>query len=155
MKNTASAILVLVVALIIAGGWKAYESYERRERARVELKALREAQGHQSVSGGVLTNPAYLQSNPETQPSPDLELRSSNGSRSRHAFTIRGTIRNNSGRNYSYAQVLFDVYDSSGNRVESAIGNINNLRAGETWRYKAVYFDGDGYRFRLNEIQGF
>ena len=40
-------------------------------------------------------------------------------------------------------------------RVGTAIANINDLRAGKDWRFKAVYFGEGGYRFCLNEIQGF
>ena len=154
-NSSVPIVLALAITLLIVGGWRAYESFERRERALDELKAMREAQGQQRVSGGVLTNPTYLQPNPENQPPPDLELRSSSGLRSSHAFTVTGTIRNNSSRNYSYVQVLFDVYDSSGNLVGNALGNINNLGPLETWRFKAVYFGADGHRFRLDEITGF
>lgn len=153
--TSVSIVLVLVVALLATAGWKAYESYERRERAIAELKAMREAQGPQSTSGGVLTNPAYLQANSENQAPPDLRLRGASASRTSYSFTVTGLIENRSSRNYSYAQVLFDVYDSSGARVGSAIGNINNLGAGETWSFKAIYLGEGGYRFRLNEISGF
>ena len=154
-NSSVPIVLALVATLLVVGGWRAYESFERRERAIEELKAMREAQGQQSVSGGVLTNPAYLEANLENQPPPDLELRSSTGMKSSYAFTVTGTIRNNSGRSYSYAQVLFDVYDSGGIRVGSAMGNINNLGPHETWRFKAVYLGDNGRRYRLDEITGF
>ena len=87
---------------------------------------------------------------------PHLELLSSEASSNSFSMTITGKIKNNHvQKTYTFVQVLFDVYDSSGNRVGSAVGNINNLGPLETWRFKAVYFGADGYRFRLDEITGF
>ena len=91
----------------------------------------------------------------EPAPKPDLELLSSKGSTNEFSTTITGKIKNNTVQSYTYVQVLFDVYDSGGSRVGSAMGNINNLGPLETWNFKAVYFGGDGHRFRLGEITGF
>ncbi len=103
-------------------------------------------------ASGELPNPKF---DPVPVPKPDLELLSSKGSANKFSTTITGNIKNNTSQTYTYVQVLFDVYDSSGNRVGSAIGNINNLGPLETWKFQAVYIGEDGKRFRLDEITGF
>ena len=88
-------------------------------------------------------------------PKPNLELLESRATGDSFSMTITGRIRNNTTRNYTYVQALFNVFDSEGNRVGSAIVNINNLRATETWKFKAVYFGSDGKQFNLNKIEGY
>lgn len=51
---------------------------------------------------------------------------------------IRGTAKNISKRNYSYASVEFSVYDVDGNNLGTALANINNLGKEETWRFEAI-----------------
>ena len=66
--------------------------------------------------------------------------------------TITGTIKNNCGKDFSYVEIDFKLFDHKGNVVGTAMANQTNLKAGETWRYKAVgepaysnRFDSDGY----------
>ena len=54
-----------------------------------------------------------------------------------YSAVIKGTAKNTSGRNYSYASVEFSVYDASGNNLGTALANINNLGSGDTWRFEA------------------
>ena len=59
------------------------------------------------------------------------------------------------GADKSYVQITFDVFDREGNRVGTALDNINNLRSGETWKFKAHYF-GEGARsYRVSKLEGF
>ena len=53
-----------------------------------------------------------------------------------------GTVTNNSGRDLTYVQILIPTYDADGNKVGSAIANINNLKDGETWKFKAMDLSG-------------
>ena len=84
-----------------------------------------------------------------------LELLESSGSSNELTTTITGRIRNNTSRNYTYVQALFNVFDANGNRVGSALANINNLGPKEIWKFKAVYFGSDGKRFSLSKIEGY
>ena len=59
-----------------------------------------------------------------------------------YALYIEGTVTNNSGRDLSYVQILIPTYDADGNKVGSAMANINNLKDGETWKFKAVDLSG-------------
>lgn len=53
-------------------------------------------------------------------------------------YYIEGYIRNNTKRKYSYVQVTFNLYDSEGNQLGTAIANINNLEANGRWKFKAI-----------------
>ena len=55
-----------------------------------------------------------------------------------YTANIRGTAKNISKRNYSYASVEFSVDDVDGNNLGTALANINNLGKGETWRFEAT-----------------
>ena len=59
-----------------------------------------------------------------------------------YALYIEGTVTNNSGRDLSYVQILIPTYDADGNKVGSAMDNINNLKDGETWKFKAIDVSG-------------
>ena len=51
---------------------------------------------------------------------------------------IEGTIKNNTDKSYSYAQVTFNLYDADGAQLGTAVDNINNLEPNGTWKYKAI-----------------
>ena len=55
-----------------------------------------------------------------------------------YSATITGVAKNTSGQDLSYASVEFSVYDVSGNNLGTALANINNLMAGDTWRFQAT-----------------
>lgn len=55
-----------------------------------------------------------------------------------YSASITGVAKNNTGKNLSYVQIEFSVYDSEGNNLGTAIANINNLGAGDTWRFEAT-----------------
>jgi len=51
---------------------------------------------------------------------------------------IEGEIKNNTDKTYSYVEVTFNLYDSNGAQLGTAIDNINNLEPNATWKYKAM-----------------
>ena len=57
------------------------------------------------------------------------------------AYYIEGTLVVDS--DVTYVQISIPCYDSEGNRIDVAIDNVNNLSAGETWKFKAMCL-GDG-----------
>lgn len=57
------------------------------------------------------------------------------------AYYIEGTLVVD--RDVTYAQISIPCYDSEENRIDVAIDNVNNLSAGETWKFKAMCL-GDG-----------
>ena len=57
-----------------------------------------------------------------------------------YSANITGTFKNLSNKDFSYVQVEFSVYDAAGNNLGTAIDNINNLSAGDTWKFDASLF---------------
>lgn len=57
------------------------------------------------------------------------------------ALTLSGTIQNHSARDYSYAQVNFNLYDANGNQIGTASDCISNLKPSTIWNFSATAFD--------------
>ncbi|MCX7715047.1 MAG: zinc ribbon domain-containing protein [Clostridia bacterium] len=74
-----------------------------------------------------------------------------------YAISIEGTVKNNRSTAYSYVQITFGIYDKNGNKVGSAMDNVNNLGSGETWKFKAICLNspGNGWTYKLDEITGY
>lgn len=73
------------------------------------------------------------------------------------SYTIEGTIKNNTDKQYSYVQVTFNLYDSDGAQIGTALANINNLEAKGIWKFKALGSLGNGKsvaNYKLMEITG-
>ena len=73
------------------------------------------------------------------------------------SYTIEGSIKNNTSKKYSYVQVTFNLYDSDGAQIGSALANINNLEADGLWKFKAIGSLGNGKSvasYKLMEITG-
>jgi RNA polymerase subunit RPABC4/transcription elongation factor Spt4 len=73
------------------------------------------------------------------------------------ATYIKGVIKNNSGKDVSYVQITYNLFDKDGNQIGTALDNINNLAKDGTWKFKAIGLDVDGEidTFKLGEITGF
>ena len=73
------------------------------------------------------------------------------------ATYYKGIIKNNSGKDCSYVQVTFNLYDADGNQIGTALDNINNLEKDGTWKFKAMGMDveGDVASYKLAEITGY
>ena len=68
---------------------------------------------------------------------------------------ITGTLKNDSGEDKDYLQISFNILDKDGSVIGTAFDNINHLKAGATWKYKATCLDADGYKkFEMSEITG-
>ena len=73
------------------------------------------------------------------------------------ATYIKGVIKNNSGKDISYVQITYNLFDKDGNQIGTSLDNINNLAKDGTWKFKAIGLDIDGEidTFKLGEITGF
>lgn len=67
---------------------------------------------------------------------------------------ITGKIKNNTGRQVSYAQVEINLYDANGQQCGSTLANINNLEANGVWNFKAVVVD-DFKTYKIMNVSGF
>lgn len=54
-----------------------------------------------------------------------------------------GILKNNTDKDKSYIQIEFAVKDSDGNKLGTAIANISDLKAGDTWKFEAMSFSTD------------
>jgi hypothetical protein len=70
------------------------------------------------------------------------------------ARRLAGTVVNDSDKEYSYAQVEFNLYDDSGAQVGSTFTNINNLEPHATWRFEAVVLEDNATSARLKAVWG-
>lgn len=68
---------------------------------------------------------------------------------------IRGTIRNNTSRQYSYVQVEINLYDDAGNQLGSTLANCNNLEAGGTWKFEAPILYESSTKYKITDVTGF
>lgn len=71
------------------------------------------------------------------------------------AFYVYGTLTNNK-KDVDYIQILIPVYDKNGNKLGDAMANCNNLKKGETWRFKAMALEDGIAKFGKDvEVTGF
>ena len=71
------------------------------------------------------------------------------------AYYVYGTLTNNK-KDVDYIQILIPVYDKNGNKLGDAMANCNNLKKGETWRFKAMALeDGIAGYSKDVEVTGF
>ncbi|MEF9969939.1 MAG: FxLYD domain-containing protein [Ruthenibacterium sp.] len=73
------------------------------------------------------------------------------------AMYIKGIVKNNSGKDCTYVQITFTLYDKDGNQIGTALDNINNLEKDGTWKFKAMALaeEGEIANYKLTEITGF
>ncbi len=67
---------------------------------------------------------------------------------------IVGIVKNNTNKDYDYVQISFTLYDADGNVVDTAFTNVNNLKAGNTWKFEAMFFEEGVAYWELDEITG-
>lgn len=91
----------------------------------------------------------------ETVDIPDLEIVNGNVEIESDSFAsyFVGIVQNNTNKDYSYAQIVFNLYDKDGNLVGTALDNINNIKAGGTWKFKALALE-EYSTWELDEITG-
>ena len=69
-------------------------------------------------------------------------------------YAVSGILKNNTDRDKSYVQIKIPVYDSDGNKLGDCLDNINDLKAGQTWKFKASYLGEsvEGMKANLDEL---
>ena len=71
------------------------------------------------------------------------------------AYYVYGTLTNNK-KDVDYIQILIPVYDKNGNKLGDAMANCNNLKKGETWRFKAMALEDGIAKFGKDvKVTGF
>jgi hypothetical protein len=74
----------------------------------------------------------------------------------RYTLTITGEVLNAGGEDYDYVQLSFGLFNDREQKVGTALANISNLAAGQTWRFEALGSPSErAATFRLEEITAF
>ncbi len=69
---------------------------------------------------------------------------------------ITGSVKNLKGRDLSYAQITFNLYDANGAQIGTALDNINNLEEDGLWKFRALVFDDSAVAsYKLTGIDSF
>ena len=66
-----------------------------------------------------------------------------------------GTVKNTTGKQYSYVQVTFNLYDKAGNQVGSSLANVNNLEPGGSWKFQAGVMEDSATDAKVKDVTGF
>ena len=56
---------------------------------------------------------------------------------------VKGTAKNISSSNLSYAEVKVKFYDAAGALIDTSLDNINDLGPGEIWNFEVMYLGMD------------
>ena len=75
-----------------------------------------------------------------------------------YSIKIKGALKNTGNKNYSYVSISFTLYDESGANSGQAMANMNNLAAGEIWKYEAIslgFFEEKPVRWKCADITCF
>jgi hypothetical protein len=65
---------------------------------------------------------------------------------------ITGTAKNIGNKQLSYAEVRVKFYDKDDSLISNSLDNVNDLDAGETWKFEVVYLGLDTYNVDRYEI---
>ena len=68
---------------------------------------------------------------------------------------VVGIIKSNVNKQFSYAQVTINEYDSSGIQVGSTLANVNNLEPYGTWKFKAPILEESAEDFKVMKFTAF
>lgn len=141
-KIIAGVFAVLVVLAVFGGasGSKDYSADSSSSAAEEQTNA--EASGSAGATADeakyVVTDEVLDDSNP-------------------YCAYVKGVLTNNSGRDLSYIQVEYVLYDSDDAQIGTALANTNNLKSGGVWKFEAVSLeDADSIaRFELADVTAY
>lgn len=125
-------IALLAAGLLTACGSEPTTSTEKKEEApAVEEQVETPAEETEETE------------EPQEEAKADYEITDLAVDESGYTPKATGILKNNSGNDVSYLQIEFAVKDADGNKLGTAIANINNLKAGDTWKFEAMSFSTD------------
>ena len=81
----------------------------------------------------------------------DIEIISASRDSYIGILTITGTLTAN--KDYEYLQIEIPCYDADGNAVGSAMANVSNLEKGDTWKFEATEFSGNGSKYNIEKAE--
>lgn len=144
MKLKKALIALLAAGILTACGSEPTTSTEKKE----EAPAVEE----QSET------PVEEKEEPQEEAKADYEITDLAVDESGYTPKATGILKNNTDKDKSYVQIQFAVKDADGNKLGTALANINDLKAGETWKFEATSLNTDeGQVIDLDdyEVSGF
>ena len=151
LKKVAIVLVVLIaLGAIFGGGGKSSDkvsSSSGSDQGKVSVEKT------EAESDTTMEEVAKEEAPKEKYTITDEELDTSNP----YSAVIRGILTNNTDRDYGYLQVEYILYDADGNQIGSALANVNNLKAGGSWKFEAVTLKSPDEiaAFELADVTGF
>lgn len=86
-----------------------------------------------------------------------LEGHSGSVTGSGYTYTITGTIKNNTDKEYDYVSIDFNTYDKDGNTLDTCTAYADNIEPNGSWKFEAeCFFDNKNANevdsYKLKEI---
>ena len=138
----------LLAVIVIAG---IYGAGKDKDTSTVENKPV--ATTDQAASTTEETTPAE-----EEPAAPEYEITDTEYVEEDFSKYVTGVLKNNSDKDKSYLQITFPYTDADGNKLGTAIDNISELKAGETWKFKAIILETSDQEVKVDvenpEISG-
>ena len=121
-KPIGKIVLIVVVVLVALGAFGSLSGGDKGSDS--------------STSAGAAKTEQTEEKKPEQEPYTisDETLDTSNP----YGVKITGTLVNNTDEDKSYLQIEYNLYDADGAQIGTALANINNLKAGGTWKFEAM-----------------
>lgn len=121
-KPIGKIVLIVVVVLVALGAFGSLSGGDKGSDS--------------STSAGAAKTEQTEEKKPEQEPYTisDETLDTSNP----YDVKITGTLVNNTDEDKSYLQIEYNLYDADGAQIGTALANINNLKAGGTWKFEAA-----------------
>lgn len=120
-KPIGKIVLIVVVVLVALGAFGSLSGGDKGSDS--------------STSAGAAKTEQTEEKKPEQEPYiiSDETLDTSNP----YGVKITGTLVNNTDKDKSYLQIEYNLYDADGAQIGTALANIDNLKAGGTWKFEA------------------
>ena len=147
-------VAVVIAVFVILGAQGGGESGSSSQTTSSDTTAAEETQDSTEESGSTEESESTKESKPtEKYTITDEEVDTSNP----YDYEINGILTNNSGRDCSYIQITYVLYDADGNQVGNAYANTSELKAGGTWKFSAgsLVSPDEVASYELSEVTGF
>lgn len=72
------------------------------------------------------------------------------------SYYVQGYLENNSKNDIEFVYIEYFVYDKNDVLLGTAYGSVDNLKANNKWKFKAIYSDIDSNevsRFELSKVE--
>lgn len=140
-KPIGKIVLIVVVVLVALGAFGSLSGGDKGSDS--------------STSAGAAKTEQTEEKKPEQEPYTisDETLDTSNP----YDAKITGTLVNNTDEDKSYLQIEYNLYDADGAQIGTALANIDNLKAGGTWKFEASSMENpeDVANWERVDVSGF